>query len=272
MVSLLVSLWPIGAQSQPKALSRGYEAFMGFQNHGPCDEVSSSDRKILELSEEDLGKGGPDVTQHLGERAAAHASEGDYDKAALLYERALAVHEEHLQTDQEILADSLIRLALMYDAQCKFEASAPLYERAFAISAVADAANEGNRLFYLGRLGRLLNSDDLDAMTDSERLVHADTEELRRAMFQMGDVVLLHHYGDHKDKQKADYVYRSILEAFVSAFGPDGFPDQAIYQWVAYTFKVYGDLLEELGDAAPAAAMEARAWHFYELYAQTKTQ
>jgi tetratricopeptide (TPR) repeat protein len=76
----------------------------------------------------------PDETAAaLTERAAAHISKGEYQKALPLLQRALEIREKELGPEHPATATSLNNLAMLYDAMGNYQKALPLLQRALKI-------------------------------------------------------------------------------------------------------------------------------------------
>src|SRR5918992_1523329 len=72
----------------------------------------------------------PDETaEALTERAEAHISKGEYQKALPLLRRALAIREKQLGPEHLDTANSLSWLAFVYDSMGDYPKALPLYQR-----------------------------------------------------------------------------------------------------------------------------------------------
>jgi tetratricopeptide (TPR) repeat protein len=78
--------------------------------------------------------GNPDETaDSLTERAAAHVSKGEYQKALPLLQWALEIREKQLGPEHPATATSLNNLANLYHKMGEYSKALPLYQRALAI-------------------------------------------------------------------------------------------------------------------------------------------
>jgi tetratricopeptide (TPR) repeat protein len=80
-----------------------------------------------------LGAEHPDTATSLNNLAALLDSQGNYEGARPLYERALAIKEKVLGAEHPNTAISLNNLALLLYSQGNYEGARPLYERALSI-------------------------------------------------------------------------------------------------------------------------------------------
>ena len=107
--------------------------------------------QALPQTEEDLAT----TPEGLDSMAYRHYSQGRYEQAAGLLERALAIREQELGADHLDTARCLNNLAEVYREQKKYEQAQPFYERALAIYEQKQGLNHPDtaRCFnYLGLL------------------------------------------------------------------------------------------------------------------------
>ena len=83
--------------------------------------------------EKALGPDHPDTATSLNNLAALYDSQGQYEQAEPLYQRALGIKEKALGPDHPSTATSLNNLALLYKSQGQYEQAEPLYQRALGI-------------------------------------------------------------------------------------------------------------------------------------------
>jgi CHAT domain-containing protein len=74
-----------------------------------------------------------DVATSLNNLVALYRSQGKYEEATPLSQRALAIFEKELRKDHPNVATSLNNLATLHDSQERYAQAEPLYQRALAI-------------------------------------------------------------------------------------------------------------------------------------------
>jgi CHAT domain-containing protein/lipopolysaccharide biosynthesis regulator YciM len=85
------------------------------------------------VAEQALGKNHPDVAKSLNNLALLYQTQGLYDRAEPLHERALAIREAALGKNHPDITRSLNNLANLYNEQGLYGRAEPLYQRALAI-------------------------------------------------------------------------------------------------------------------------------------------
>ena len=94
----------------------------------------------------------------LNNLALLYRAQGQYEKAAPLHERALAIWEQALGPEHPHVATSLNNLALLYDNQGQYGKAEPLYERALAIREKALGPEHPDVATSLNNLAGLLRA------------------------------------------------------------------------------------------------------------------
>ena len=110
-----------------------------------------------------------------------YKSQGRYEAAEPLYQRALAIREKVLGPDHPSVATSLDNLALLYKSQGRYETAEPLYKRALAVFEKAlgpdhpDVATSlENYAALLRKTGREDEAAELEARAKAIRAKHAE--------------------------------------------------------------------------------------------------
>jgi tetratricopeptide (TPR) repeat protein len=85
------------------------------------------------FSEKALGPEHPDVATTLNDMANLLKSQGKYEEALPLYQRALAIYQKSLGPEHPWMATTLNNMAILHYSQGKYEEALPLYQRALAI-------------------------------------------------------------------------------------------------------------------------------------------
>ncbi len=85
--------------------------------------------------EKALGPEHADVAINLNNLAALYQAQGNYAKAAPLYQRSLAILEKALGPEHPDVAASLNNLAFLYHVQGRYAEAEPLHKRSLAIRA-----------------------------------------------------------------------------------------------------------------------------------------
>jgi tetratricopeptide (TPR) repeat protein len=100
---------------------------------GEKEKAGALFKRALEIRENVLGDGHPDLGPLMHDYAALYESNGMYEQAEALYGRALSVMEKQLGGSHPRLGATLNRLAGLYEELEEGDKSLPLYERALAI-------------------------------------------------------------------------------------------------------------------------------------------
>lgn len=116
----------IMAQLEARA-SQAYDA-------GDMKEAESLCQKLVEKAEDTYGLLHPNVVTAINNLALIYQTQGRFDEALIMFERALRTNEAILGLDEPDVAINLSNLALLYEAMDKFEQAKPLHARALTIA------------------------------------------------------------------------------------------------------------------------------------------
>src|SRR5258708_1212199 len=80
-----------------------------------------------------LGADHPDTAQSLNNLAGLYHTQGKYEQAEPLFQRALKIHKQVYGKDHPDIASNLNNLAGLYDDHGKYDQAQPLSQRALPI-------------------------------------------------------------------------------------------------------------------------------------------
>jgi len=114
------------------------------RQHGNEAEAQRAIRRALEIHRVQLGKNSREATQDLHLLATSLAETGDLQGAMSEYERVLTMHERQIGGDREAMAETQVRLAVLY-----LHAERPSAARELLIQAVGTLQRSGGeRLIF----------------------------------------------------------------------------------------------------------------------------
>jgi len=102
---------------------------------GNYDRAVVVAKKALEVAEDNVGPGHPDVATSLNNLAMIYNAQGQYAQAEPLLKRALAIWEKALGADHPSVATGLENLAALYRATNRDDEAKTLEQRAARIRA-----------------------------------------------------------------------------------------------------------------------------------------
>jgi tetratricopeptide (TPR) repeat protein len=109
---------------------------MELYQAGQYDRAVGVAQKALQVAEQNVGPGHPDVATSLNNLAGLYDTQGDYARAEPLMKRALAIWEKALGPDHPDVALSLENLAALYRATKRGSEAGALEQRAAKIRAI----------------------------------------------------------------------------------------------------------------------------------------
>ena len=176
------------------------------------------------------GEDSSDKAAVLNLQANALATLGEFDRAALSFQRALAIYENVLGPDHPNTAASLNNLAMLYYTQGLYAQAEPLYQRALAIAEQVLGPDHPNTATSLNNLAMLYYTQRLYAQAEplyqralaiSKQVLGPDHPETATSLNNLA--MLYYTQGLYA---QAEPLYQRALAICEKVLGPDH-PDTA---------------------------------------------
>jgi len=197
------------------------------------------------IVEKVLGAEHPDVATLLNNLAELHKNKGDYGRAELLFQRALAIDERALGAEHPAIATDLNNLATLYYVKGDYGRAVPLYQRALAIKEKAvggehpDVATLLNNLAGLHeKKGDYRRAELLlqRVLAIREKVLGAEHPDVATSLNNLAS--LYHAKGDYG---RAEPLYQRALVISEKALGPEHPNVASLLNNLALQSQVKGD-------------------------------
>jgi CHAT domain-containing protein len=158
-----------------------------------------------------------------GTLALSLSSQGRYDEAALLLQRAVASQEEALGEDSTVVASTLIVLAMIRKSQGMIQESTSLELRAFAIVNREQLPEDTDTVYYLSYIGCVLSAEGRFPESTSvlRHSVGIAERILGRADVGTASIqnLLADSLAQQGENEEAEQLYKRVLSTNEAAFG-----------------------------------------------------
>ncbi|TNJ40296.1 tetratricopeptide repeat protein [Chlorobaculum thiosulfatiphilum] len=255
---LLAHAEKIAEEGKPMVETATLLNSMGSYYHGRTFYAKAEPlyRRSLQIREDFLGSGNPDVATNLNNLASLLKDQGKYGEAEPLHRRALKIREEQLGGGHPDVAQSLNNLASLLQDQGKYGEAEPLYRRSLKIREGHFGNEHPDVAGGLNNLAGLLRAQGM----------YAEAEPLYRRSLtiwedQLGSehpvvaislnnfALLLYAQGKYTE---AEPLYRRSMKIWEEQLGGE-------HPNVAASLNNLGGLLKEQGKYAEAEALFERA-------------
>ncbi len=163
---LCLGLWPMVAASDQETRWKSImvDAVKAYQQ---ADYAEAEKLLLAALKEaEKFGDQDPRLATSLNNLAVLYRTQGKYEQAEPLSQRALAIVEKALGPDHPDVATSLNNLAVLYKTQSRYAQAEPLYQRSLAIREKVLGPKHPNVATVLENYAALLHKLNRDAEAD----------------------------------------------------------------------------------------------------------
>ncbi len=226
------------------------------QELSPDEHSRQEAVELIRIVEARLGSQTAESARELHNRAYSYHSEGAFDAARLLYERALEIREQVLEPEDADIARSLSCLATVHHGRGDGATARPFYERALVISEKTLGEDHIETAKIINNLAILLRARGDDeaalpmyerALAIHERVLGPEHRDTANCLNNLAN--LLKFLGDHA-------AARPLLERAIAIreriYGADH-PDTAV------CISNLANLLRAQGDYAAAQPLYERA-------------
>ncbi len=184
-----------------------------------------------------------------------------YVEAESLYQRALRIGEETLQSEKSLMAEALHGLARLYREQGKYEEAEPFYQRALVIREralgsehplVSETLNELANLYH--HLGKYEEAEPLylHALRIREQVLGLHHAQLASPLYNLAEL-----YRKQGRYEEAEPLYQRALRIGKQAFGPE-------HMEVGYSLNGLAMFYVEQGRYEEAEPLYQQALHIWE--------
>ena len=137
LLATLLSLGTsVAVQAQGSEWERLNAEAISLYKQGHYDQAVVTEKKALQVAEQNLGPDHPTVATVLNNLARAYYEQGQYAQAEPLYKRSLAIREKALGPDHPDVATSLNNLAALFRKTGREKEAKALEDRARVIVAI----------------------------------------------------------------------------------------------------------------------------------------